>query len=249
MIESTRKKKGRFTMETIDPNAYESILFFTGAGMSAESGVPTYRGKGGIWKEYDFEEYACQAAFDRDPMKVLEFHELRRRSVLDCRPHAGHAVVAELEKTHPNVAVVTQNIDGMHQRAGSREVHELHGSVWRLRCPNHGVFEDLEESYKRYRCEACGEWLRPDIVWFGDMLDSAVIARATEAIRRCDLFISIGTSGVVWPSAGFPEIAKQRGARCVEINPEPSEMSHLYDETIREKAGEAMPKLFEGASS
>jgi len=231
-------------MTTIQPGNYKSVVFFTGAGMSAESGVPTYRGRGGIWSQYRWEEYACQEAFDGDPEKVLKFHELRRQSVLACTPHAGHHVIAELGKRHPNVLVVTQNIDGMHQRAGSLKVTELHGSLWRLRCPAHGVFEDICEAYKNFNCEHCGRWLRPDITWFGDMLDQDVITEANILIRRCDLFISIGTSGVVWPAAGFPKIAMESGAYCIEINPEPNEMSHLYDTTVREIAGRALPSLF-----
>jgi NAD-dependent deacetylase len=224
---------------------YKSIVFFTGAGMSAESGVPTYRGRGGIWSQYNWEEYACQEAFDRDPQKVLKFHELRRRSVLACQPHSGHYVIAELEKTHPQVRVVTQNIDGMHQRAGNRNVTELHGSLWRVRCRSHGIVEDMGETFKSCKCDQCGSWLRPDIVWFGDILNQDVISEANLMVRRCDLFISIGTSGVVWPAAGFPKIAKESGAYCIEINPEPNEMSYLYDEAIREDAGRALPALFE----
>ena len=229
---------------TVDPSKYHSILFFTGAGMSAESGVPTYRGSGGIWGQYRWQEYACQTAFEEDPEKVLAFHEVRRKAVLDCRPHAGHRVIAELEKNRPGVTVVTQNIDGMHQRAGSRNVIELHGSLWRMRCPWHGVSEDIGERYRARKCEGCGSWLRPDIVWFGDGLDAAVIGEATRALRECDLFISIGTSGVVWPAAGFPQIAKENGARLIEINPEANEMSGLYDETLRAGAGSALPGLF-----
>jgi len=122
-------------METVDLSRYRKVVFFTGAGMSAESGVPTYRGKGGVWNAYDFQEYACQKAFEGDPEKVLRFHEIRRRAVLDCHPHAGHRVIAGM----PEASVITQNIDGMHQRAGSQDVIELHGSLWRLRCERCGV--------------------------------------------------------------------------------------------------------------
>jgi len=230
-------------MKTIDPGQYEHIVFFTGAGMSAESGVPTYRGHGGIWSRYRWEEYACQEAFDADPEKVLKFHELRRAAVLACKPHAGHLAIAALEKKYPWVTVVTQNIDGMHQRAGDRNVIELHGSLWRLRCPCN-TSEDIGEKYKSYRCERCGSWLRPDITWFGDTLCQGVVTEAIEAIRRCDLFVSIGTSGVVYPAAGFPRIAKENNARCIEINPEANEMSFLYDEAIRDGAGKALPELF-----
>lgn len=229
---------------TIKLDEYACIVFFTGAGMSAESGVPTYRGRGGIWAQYQWEEYACQRAFEKHPEKVLSFHELRRKSVLACTPHAGHYVIAELEKSHPAVFVVTQNIDGMHQRAGSRNVIELHGSLWRLRCSSHGITEDIGETYKNTKCPQCGQWLRPDIVWFGDLLDYDVMNEALIIIRRCDLFISIGTSGVVWPAAGFPRAAKEHGARCIEINPEPSEMSFLYDDSIRDTARNALPRLF-----
>ncbi|MBM4272797.1 MAG: NAD-dependent deacylase [Deltaproteobacteria bacterium] len=231
-------------MLTIQPDNYKSIVFFTGAGMSAESGVPTYRGRGGVWSQYNWEEYACQQAFERNPEKVLTFHELRRKSVLACTPHPGHFTIAELEKKHPGVYVITQNIDGMHQRAGSRNVIELHGSLWRMRCHSHGIFEDISETYQSTRCTQCGKWLRPDIIWFGDMLNQDVINEAMIVIRRCDLFISIGTSGVVWPAAGFPRVAKEHNARCIEINPEPNEMSPLYNDTIRDTAGNALPSLF-----
>lgn len=231
-------------MKAIQPEDYEHIVFFTGAGMSAESGVPTYRGRGGVWSRYRWEEFACQEAFDTDPEKVLRFHELRRAAVLACQPHAGHFSIAQLEKRHPRVTVVTQNIDGMHQRAGNRKVIELHGSLWRLRCPYDGILEDIGEKYRSFTCEKCGSWLRPDIIWFGDMLDQGVMSEAIAAIRSCDLFVSIGTSGVVYPAAGFPRFAKENNARCIEINPEANEMSSLYDKAIRDPAGKVLPGLF-----
>jgi len=231
-------------MEGLSHRDYGRIVFFTGAGMSAESGVPTYRGRGGIWDSYRWEEYACQRAFERDPDKVLKFHELRRKAVLACEPHAGHRVIAALQKARPGVRVVTQNIDGMHQRAGATDVIELHGSLWRVRCEEHGVRQDVGEAYRETRCPACGRHLRPDIVWFEDSLDRFTIEEAVRAIRAADLFISIGTSGVVWPAAGFPRFAKEGGALCVEINPEANEMSPLYDISIREPAGKALPRLF-----
>ena len=228
----------------IDPYNYERIVFFTGAGMSAESGVPTYRGSGGIWHQYNWEEYACQEAFDRDPEKVLKFHELRRTLILSCQPHGGHFAIAALQKRHHGVTVVTQNIDGMHQRAGATNVIEVHGSIWRVTCPLHGAIEDIGEKYRSMRCAQCKRWLRPDVTWFGDMLNDAVVGKATAAIGKSNLFISIGTSGVVWPAAGYPQIAKNNGAHCIEINPEPNEMSSLYDTSLREPAGQALPDLF-----
>ena len=228
----------------INPKDHKQIVFFTGAGMSAESGVPTYRGKGGVWSRYNYEDYACREAFERHPEKVLKFHELRRKAALKCKPHDGHTLISRIEQVFPHVTVVTQNVDGMHQRAGSRKVIELHGSLWRLRCPDHGISEDIGETYKSYSCEKCGGWLRPDIVWFGDALDREVIREATNYIGTCDLFISIGTSGVVHPAAGFPSIANANGALCIEINPEATPLSYLFNKHIREPAGTALFKLF-----
>lgn len=231
-------------IQSLNPGGYLSIVFFTGAGMSAESGVPTYRGSGGIWHKYQWEDYACESAFERHPQKVLEFHEMRRRAVLSCLPHQGHHLISRLQTIHPGVVIITQNIDGMHQRAGSSNVIELHGSLWRLRCALHGTTEDLGETYQSYHCGKCRQWLRPDIVWFGDRLDQEVMRHALSAIAQCDLLVSIGTSGVVWPAAGFPQIAKDSGARCIEINPEPNETSHLYDQAIRKPASKALGELF-----
>lgn len=245
LIFNTTGEKAMNIPKAINPSDYQGIVFFTGAGMSAESGVPTYRGTGGIWHKYNWQEYACQEAFDRDPQAVLKFHELRRKSVLDCQPHAGYFVLAELEQRHPNVRIVTQNIDGMHRRAGSKNITELHGSLWRLRCREHGLTEDIGETCQSYVCGKCGAWLRPDIVWFGDRLDHQVLAQAADIIGACDLFISIGTSGAVWPAAGLPEIAKSKGARCIKINLEPSEQSHIYDEIILSPAGRILPNLFQ----
>ncbi|MCG8376244.1 MAG: NAD-dependent deacylase, partial [Chlorobiales bacterium] len=146
----------------------------------------------------------------------------------------------------PNARVVTQNIDGMHQRAGSSDVIELHGSLWRLRCQNCGFKkEDYGEQFETIRCE-CGDRLRPDIIWFGDMLDAVVMSKAAEAIRNCDLFISIGTSGTVWPAAGYPDLAKKSGAYCIEINPEPSGATS-YDRVVERPAGEVLLELFDVA--
>jgi len=233
-------------IDTIDIHRHEQIVFFTGAGMSAESGVPTYRGEGGVWHEYNWQEYACQEAWELNPEKVFDFHDLRRAEALKCFPHKGHDVITALQKTHPNVLIVTQNIDGMHQRAGSENVIELHGSIWRIRCEKEGwVKEDLVSSnFEKRKCD-CGTWLRPDIIWFSDMLNPHTVQQANEAISKCDLFISIGTSGVVWPAAGYPQLAKSTGAMCVEVNPEPSEQAWMVDDVYKGKAGEMLPLLFD----
>ena len=222
----------------IDLNHYNKIVFFTGAGMSAESGIPTYRGSGGIWHKYNWKEYACQDAFNRDPQQVLDFHELRRKSVLECETHKGHHHITELQNVYNDVIVVTQNIDGMHQRAGTKNVIELHGSLWRLRCDDCGIaIDDISESFTKKKCD-CGKYLRPDIIWFEDMLNPQVIHQASGKIQECDLFISIGTSGVVWPAAGFPQEAKSNGAHCIEMNTEKTELSYLFDEVINCRASE-----------
>ncbi|HSW15245.1 MAG TPA: Sir2 family NAD-dependent protein deacetylase, partial [Solimonas sp.] len=154
-------------MQPIDLADFRSVLFFTGAGLSAESGVPTYRGRGGIWAQYNYEDYACQRAFERDPVQVLDFHELRRGRALECQPHAGHRHLARLQAAFPQVHVVTQNIDGLLQRAGVTVDAELHGSLWRQRCARHGLREDLQAGpYQQRKCPDCGAWLRPDITWF-----------------------------------------------------------------------------------
>jgi NAD-dependent deacetylase len=236
-------------MQPLDLFAFERVVFFTGAGLSAESGVPTYRGRGGIWEQYNYEDYACQRAFDRDPQKVLDFHEVRRGKVLTCMPHAGHRHMALLQKAHPGVTVITQNIDGLLQRAGVAVAAELHGSLWRLRCPVHGVSEDAAQgTFATRTCPRCAParkvWLRPDITWFEDLVDEAVFARAAEYVRAADLFVAVGTSAVVWPAAGFVRLAREAGARMVEINPEETEASAWFDVHARAAAGSALPKLF-----
>ena len=224
---------------------FRSAVFFIGAGMSAESGVPTYRGRGGIWGEYDYTEYACQRAFERDPQKVLDFHELRRTRVLDCAPHAGHFALARLQAKHPQVQVVTQNIDGLLQRAGVRVDAELHGSLWRLRCATHGVQDDAASgAFATRHCTACGAVLRPDITWFEDAVDEAVFARAGERIAACDLFVSVGTSAVVYPAASFIPLAQRNGALMVEINPEATEASSRFMRVVREPASTAIADAF-----
>jgi NAD-dependent deacetylase len=222
---------------------FERIVFFTGAGMSAESGVPTYRGRGGLWHEYNYEEYACQRAFDRDPDKVWDFHDKRRAAVAACRPNPGHELIARVQREKPATAVVTQNIDGLHARAGSADVVELHGSLWRVRCDREGVVRRDESVPMTPRRCACGAYLRPDIVWFEDQLDPRVVRRARDLLEGCDLLVSVGTSAVVYPAAELPRIAMRRGATTVEINPEDTPVSALYQHRLRANAGEALAAL------
>jgi len=220
-------------------NDFRRIVFFTGAGLSAESGVPTYRGKGGLWEEYDYREYACQRAFDRDPGKVWDFHDERRRFIAAREPNDGHRIIASV----PGATVITQNIDGLHQRAGSAGVLELHGSLWRVRCARCGTVTENPEAPIRSRRCACGTWLRPDIVWFEDMLDVETMRAAGDAIARCDLLVSVGTSGVVYPAADLPRLALARGAVAVEINPEETSLSPLYTHCLRGSASEMLARM------
>lgn len=222
---------------------FDRIVFFTGAGMSAESGIPTYRGRGGIWAEYDYEDYACQRAFDRDPEKVWDFHDKRRAAVAACAPHEGHRVVGEIQRTKPGTIIVTQNIDGMHQRAGATDVVELHGSLWRVRCDRDRVVRDDTTLPMIPRTCACGAYLRPDIVWFEDALDARTIDRARAALEGCDVLVSIGTSAVVYPAADLPRIAAACGAVTVEVNLEDTPMTHLYRHRLRGKASDVLAEL------
>ncbi|TJY59955.1 NAD-dependent deacylase [Sinimarinibacterium sp. CAU 1509] len=216
---------------------FERVVVFTGAGMSAESGVPTYRGRGGIWNEYNYEDYACELAFQHDPDSVLDFHELRRSHVLTCVPHAGHLHLAALQRVHPSLNIITQNIDGMHQRVGTSVAAELHGSLWRQRCAQHGRLTDTAGGRYRVRvCPRCGQTLRPDITWFGDGIDQAVFATAQALIDECDLFIAIGTAAIVWPAAGLIPFQRKPRPWLVEINPEETEVSDGFDDEIRQPA-------------
>jgi NAD-dependent deacetylase len=225
---------------------YERIVFFTGAGLSAESGIPTYRGKGGIWAEYDYEDYACQRAFVGDPNKVWDFHDKRRAAVAACSPHLGHRVVAAVQAQKPGATIITQNIDGMHQRAGATDVVELHGSLWRVRCDDCGtVRADMTMPMSPRRC-SCGAYFRPDIVWFEDSLDERNIRRAQDALADCDLLVSVGTSAVVYPAAELPRIAVARGAATIEVNLEDTPMSRLYQHRLRGKASEVLAELADG---
>ena len=236
------RKTGR--LNSINPSDYAQIVFFTGAGMSAESGIPTYRGSGGIWEEYNWEELACEEAFQNDPQKVLEFHEIRREKAFTCIPHEGYEIISNLQRNHNNVAIITQNIDGMHQLSGNTNVIELHGSIWRLRCLcDRVVINDRGRKYKYMKCD-CGAWLRPDIVWFGDHLNSSIVQQAFETSGEGDLFISIGTSGEVWPAAGIPKIARENGAYMIEINLEDTVSTHLFDEKIYKPSSTALMELF-----
>jgi len=222
---------------------FERILFFTGAGLSAESGIPTYRGKGGLWAEYSYEDYACQRAFLRDPERVWDFHDKRRGMVATCEPNAGHRVIADVQREKPGTAIVTQNIDGLHQRAGASGVVELHGSLWRVRCDREElVRDDTSVPMEPRRC-SCGAYWRPDIVWFEDSLKESNLERAHELLEQCDLLVTVGTSAVVYPAAHLPRIAMQCGATTVEINLDDTPVSSLYQHRLRGTASHILASM------
>lgn len=229
-------------MALLKLSQYRRVVFFTGAGLSAESGIPTYRGAGGLWNEYRYEDYACERAFQRDPEKVWDFHDVRRAFVAGKEPNVAHEIVAKLQADNPGVTIITQNIDGMHQRAGARDVIELHGSLWRVRCDAERKVEENRDLPIVRRC-GCGAYLRPDIVWFEDALDHRVVRRAREALDSCDVLVSVGTSAVVYPAADLPRIAAARGAVTIEVNLEDTPMSALYTHRLRGKASEILTQL------
>jgi NAD-dependent deacetylase len=228
----------------IDLRHFHRIVFFTGAGISEESGIATYRGHGGIWRQYNYEDYACQRAFERDPENVWDFHDLRRQRVAQCQPNAAHTAIAAIERAKPETRVITQNIDGLHQRAGTRALVELHGSLWRIRCDGEGrTLENHELPLSNRRCD-CGAYWRPDIVWFEDPLPAAALDTAAAWLDTCDVLVAIGTSGVVYPAAALPRIAAQRGIPCVEINREDTAVSSLYTHHVRGSAGAMIGRLW-----
>lgn len=221
------------------------VVVLTGAGMSAESGVPTFRGRDGFWEKESVEDLATPIGFARDPAKVWRWYDERRRQIAACAPNAGHRALAAYEALHAGVTVVTQNIDGLHAAAGSRRVLELHGNIFRVRCARDGtVTEDRRVPLPVIppACP-CGALLRPDVVWFGEMLPERVMEEATAAAGAASLFLVIGTSAVVYPAAGLPDVAGAAGAWVVEINPEPTPLSEHADEALRGQAAEILPAL------
>lgn len=222
-----------------------SVAALTGAGVSAESGVPTFRGSNGLWKQYRAEELATPGAFARDPKLVWEWYDWRRSLIADAKPNPGHYALAEAEARARKFTLITQNVDGLHELAGSRNVLRLHGSIWTLRCLACATErEDRRTPLPEIppHCE-CGGMLRPGVVWFGEALPPQVWRDAEQAARSADLFLVIGTSAVVYPAAGLVAIAKSSGARVVEINIAESGLSDSIDEFLKGPSGELLPQL------
>lgn len=222
------------------------IVVFTGAGISAESGVPTFRSPDGIWAKFKPEELANINAFMSNPERVWEWYQHRRDVVEKAQPNPGHYAIVELERIFDRVDVVTQNVDGLHIRAGSTHVYELHGSLHAHRCLNCSTPYTLGLKEQGVpHCPSCGGLIRPGVVWFGEDLPSDIWQQAEEATRSCDIFLSVGTSTVVYPAAQLPFLALSLGKHVVEINPEPTDLSRQADVALRGPAGEMLPRLVE----
>ena len=221
---------------------------FTGAGISAESGVPTFRGADGIWNKMRPEELASMDGFLRNPDIVWEWYAHRKRIIADVRPNAGHIALARMEQIIPHFTVITQNIDNLHRRAGSTHILELHGNIERNYCLQCGrpYEEDKAGTVSGVpRCPACGGKIRPDVVWFGEMLPEEEWDASVRAAESAELFLSIGTSAAVYPAASLPVVAHSHGAYLVEINPEPTPLTERADEFLRGPAGRILPALLE----
>jgi len=224
------------------------MVAFTGAGISAESGVPTFRGADGIWKKMRPEELASMDGFLRNPELVWEWYAHRKRIIAEVQPNAGHVALARMERDVPHFTVITQNIDNLHRRAGSTTVLELHGNIERNYCMDCGRRYSNEEVLKAAgipRCAACHGKIRPDVVWFGEMLPADEWEASARATESASLFLSIGTSAVVYPAASLPVIAQAHGAYLVEINPEPTPLTERADEFLQGPAGTILPLLYD----
>lgn len=223
----------------------KKVVFFTGAGISAESGISTFRGKDGIWNKMKPEELANFNAFMRNPDLVWEWYQHRKDIIHKTEPNAGHVAIAQLEK-YFDVTVITQNIDNLHRRAGSKKVYELHGNIERNYCVDCHIFfnsQELELTGSAPRCKKCGGFVRPDVVWFGEMLPQDQFSAGESAAEWSDICFVVGTSAVVYPAAYIPIAAKRAGSYVVEINIEPTDLTSFADYSIFGKAGEILPHV------
>jgi NAD-dependent deacetylase len=227
------------------------VVVLTGAGISAESGVPTFRdAQTGLWAKFDPRELATPSAFARNPKLVWDWYAARREALADVVPNPGHRALARMDDLVPDFLLATQNVDGLHARAGSRRLVELHGNIARVKCSReHRVVatwappgDDLPP-----RCPHCGAYLRPDVVWFEEALPEDALARAEDAARRAEVMLVVGTSAEVWPAAGLAHTAKTAGARIVEINTQATPLSAVADDVLRAPSGIALPALVAAA--
>ena len=221
-------------------------VILTGAGVSAESGIATFRdAQTGLWARYRPEELATPEAFERDPALVWQWYQWRRDLISRARPNPAHLAIAGLERLVSRLTLVTQNVDGLHQQAGSRGVLEFHGNIHRNRCSveNQIVVMDVQATNKPPRCPSCGARVRPDVVWFGEPIPSHALLSANAAASDCDLFLTVGTSSMVRPAADLAALARSAGALIAEINPQETVLSPGADFTLRGQAGTVLPAL------
>ena len=222
------------------------IIALTGAGISAESGIPTFRGAGGLWEGYPVEKVATVEGFERDPSLVWRFYDERRKNMARAKPNRAHKVLALLENFY-DFWVITQNIDGLHTKAGSKNVVELHGNIWRVKCTQCGIrYYNYDVPLREIppKCKRCGGLLRPDVVWFGEPVYD--VDKAYDLSQSCDVMFVIGTSAQVYPAAYLPRLAWSKGAKIVEINPKETPVSRYADFIIREPATRALDWIYQG---
>lgn len=227
--------------------AAQSVAVLTGAGISSESGVPTFRdAQTGLWARYSAEELATPEAFAQNPELVWNWYAWRRSLVAGAQPNPGHAALASMATHFARFDLVTQNVDSLHQRAGSRDVIELHGNISRIKCSRGcGAVTDFAADETPPPCRQCGAYLRPDVVWFGEMLPSQALAAAIQAARQCDAFFSIGTSALVYPAAELPLMALDAGATVIEVNPAATPLSARASFVLQGAAGIVLPALLD----
>ena len=226
--------------------AASRIAVLTGAGVSQESGLRTFRdAQTGLWAQYKPEDLASPEAFARDPKLVWDWYAWRREAMKGVRPNPGHYALVELEKKIPQFTLITQNVDGLHRFAGSQNVLELHGNIQKVRCADCGTFTEEwgDDSETVPTCEKCGGLLRPDVVWFGEALPRAELEAAVNASRACQVYFSIGTSGLVQPAASLAHASRNNGSVVVEINAEPTPLTPKVDFAFHGKSGEILPDL------
>jgi NAD-dependent deacetylase len=223
----------------------EPLVVLTGAGISAESGVPTFRGNGGLWEDHHAEDLATPQAFAHNPTLVWRFYNWRRSLVAHCTPNTAHHILVEIENHLERFTLITQNIDGLHKIAGSQHVIEMHGSLWRMRCTRcQNSWEDRQVHPPEHLpyCQDCGSLARPDVVWFGEPLDGDILEEAMEAAAQAQWMLVVGTSAIVHPAATIPMIARSAGARLVEINPESTPLTPHADLAIHEVATKGLAR-------
>lgn len=225
-----------------------AVTVLTGAGISAESGIPTFRdSQTGLWAKYDPHELATPEAFEANPTLVLDWYRWRYTLVQQSAPNPGHYALAALEERVPIFTLITQNVDGLHRAAGSQHMIELHGSLSQLRCPAEGTFFDGWPDEAHPHCPTCGSLLRPNVVWFGESLDPQALDMALKASRSCDIFLTVGTSGIVEPAASLPYEALRSGAQVVEINPTATPLTVYVQHHFPHPAGVVLPALVQAA--